>query len=65
MVIGTIIGASIFVQPSLVSGAVPSVPGMLLVWGAAGVLTLILAIPARIMLMGSQTWLSFVGWLAG
>jgi APA family basic amino acid/polyamine antiporter len=41
MVIGTIIGASIFVQPSLVSGAVPSVPGMLLVWGAAGILTLI------------------------
>ena len=39
MVIGTIIGASIFVQPSLVSGAVPSVPGMLLVWGVAGVLT--------------------------
>ena len=32
---------------------------------AAGVLMLILAIPARIMLMGSQTWLSFVGWLAG
>jgi APA family basic amino acid/polyamine antiporter len=41
MVIGTIIGASIFVQPSLVSGAVPSVPGMLLVWAAAGLLTLI------------------------
>ena len=41
MVIGTIIGASIFVQPSLVSGAVPSVTGMLLVWGAAGLLTLI------------------------
>jgi APA family basic amino acid/polyamine antiporter len=41
MVIGTIIGASIFVQPSLVSGAVPSVSGMLLVWAAAGVLTLI------------------------
>ena len=41
MVIGTIIGASIFVQPSLVSGAVPSVMGMLLVWGVAGVLTLI------------------------
>jgi APA family basic amino acid/polyamine antiporter len=41
MVIGTIIGASIFVQPSLVSGAVPSVTGMLLVWGAAGILTLI------------------------
>ena len=41
MVVGTIIGASIFVQPSLVSGAVPSVPGMLLVWGVAGILTLI------------------------
>ena len=41
MVIGTIIGASIFVQPSLVSGAVPSPSGMLLVWAAAGVLTLI------------------------
>ena len=41
MVVGTIIGASIFVQPSLVSGAVPSPAGMLLVWGAAGVLTLI------------------------
>jgi APA family basic amino acid/polyamine antiporter len=41
MVIGTIIGASIFVQPSLVSGAVPTVSGMLLVWAAAGVLTLI------------------------
>jgi APA family basic amino acid/polyamine antiporter len=41
MVVGTIIGASIFVQPSLVSGAVPSVTGMLLVWAAAGVLTLI------------------------
>ena len=41
MVVGTIIGASIFVQPSLVSGAVPSVSGMLLVWAVAGVLTLI------------------------
>jgi len=41
MVVGTIIGASIFVQPSLVSGAVPSVTGMLLVWGAAGILTMI------------------------
>jgi basic amino acid/polyamine antiporter, APA family len=46
MVIGTIIGASIFVQPSLVSGAVPSVAGMLLVWGAAGILTLIGALVA-------------------
>jgi len=41
MVVGTIIGASIFVQPSLVSGAVPSVTGMLLVWAVAGALTLI------------------------
>lgn len=41
MVIGTIIGASIFVQPSLVSGAVPTLSGMLLVWASAGVLTLI------------------------
>ena len=41
MVVGTIIGASIFVQPSLVSGAVPSVSGMLLVWAVAGALTLI------------------------
>src|SRR5690349_2641302 len=41
MVVGTIIGASIFVQPSLVSGAVPSTSGMLLVWAVAGVLTLI------------------------
>jgi len=41
MVIGTIIGASIFVQPSLVSASVPSLPGILLVWAAAGALTLI------------------------
>jgi APA family basic amino acid/polyamine antiporter len=41
MVIGTIIGASIFVQPSLVSGDVPSTTGVLLVWAAAGALTLI------------------------
>jgi len=41
MVVGTIIGASIFVQPSLVSGAVPTLSGVLLVWAAAGVLTLI------------------------
>ena len=46
MVIGTIIGASIFVQPSLVSGAVPSVSGMLLVWVGAGVLTMIGALVA-------------------
>ena len=41
MVVGTIIGASIFVQPSLVSGAVGSTGGVLLVWTCAGLLTLI------------------------
>jgi APA family basic amino acid/polyamine antiporter len=41
MVVGTIIGASIFVQPSVISGEVPSVGGMLLVWAVAGALTLI------------------------
>ena len=39
MVVGTIVGASIFVQPSEVSRAVPSLGGMLLVWVAAGALT--------------------------
>ena len=39
MVVGTIVGASIFVQPSEVSRAVPSFAGMLLVWVAAGALT--------------------------
>src|SRR5919199_1977473 len=40
LVVGTIIGASIFVQPSAVSREVPSVVGMLLVWAGAGALTL-------------------------
>jgi APA family basic amino acid/polyamine antiporter len=39
MVVGTIVGASIFVQPSEVSSAVPTFGGMLLVWLAAGALT--------------------------
>src|SRR3954469_19334136 len=39
MVVGTIVGASIFVQPSEVSRAVPSFSGMLLVWVVAGALT--------------------------
>lgn len=39
MVVGTIIGASIFVQPSEVTGQVPSITGALLVWAVAGVLT--------------------------
>ncbi len=40
MVAGTIIGASIFVQPSEITGQVPTISGVLLVWLAAGVLTL-------------------------
>ena len=40
MVVGTIIGASIFVQPSEVTSRVPSVSGVLLVWAVSGVLTL-------------------------
>jgi APA family basic amino acid/polyamine antiporter len=39
MVVGTIIGASIFVQPSEITGPVPSLPGAALVWLVAGVLT--------------------------
>lgn len=39
MVVGTIIGASIFVQPSEVTGQVPSAAGALSVWVVAGVLT--------------------------
>jgi APA family basic amino acid/polyamine antiporter len=41
MVVGIIIGASIFVQPSAVTASVPSVTGVLVVWAAAGLLTLI------------------------
>jgi basic amino acid/polyamine antiporter, APA family len=40
LVVGTIIGASIFVQPSEITSRVPSVAGVLLVWLAAGALTL-------------------------
>jgi APA family basic amino acid/polyamine antiporter len=41
MVVGTIIGASIFVQPSEITRAVHSTLGVALVWGLAGGLTLI------------------------
>ena len=41
LVIGIIIGASIFVQPSEVSRLVPGFGAMLLVWGVAGALTLV------------------------
>jgi len=40
MVVGTIIGASIFVQPSEITGQVPSVSGIFLVWLISGILTL-------------------------
>jgi len=39
MVVGTIIGAAIFVQPSEISRHVPSLPGTLAVWLLAGLLT--------------------------
>jgi APA family basic amino acid/polyamine antiporter len=40
MVVGTIIGASIFVQPSEITGAVPSIVGVMSVWLVSGVLTM-------------------------
>lgn len=40
MVVGTIIGASIFVQPSEITRHVASVPGVFLVWIISGILTL-------------------------
>ncbi|MFC1783922.1 APC family permease [Planctomycetota bacterium] len=40
MVVGTIIGASIFVQPSEMTGHVPSVGGVFLVWLVSGILTI-------------------------
>ncbi len=39
MVAGTIIGASIFVQPSEITSAVPWIPGLLAAWLVAGLLT--------------------------
>jgi APA family basic amino acid/polyamine antiporter len=41
LVVGSIIGASIFVQPSEISGLVPSAIGIITVWFAAGLLSLI------------------------
>ena len=40
LVVGTIIGASIFVQPSEITARVPTVAGILAVWLVAGALTL-------------------------
>ncbi len=41
MVVGIMIGASIFVQPSEITGRVPSVSGVLAVWIVSGLLTLV------------------------
>jgi APA family basic amino acid/polyamine antiporter len=41
MVVGTVIGTSIFVQPSEITGAVPTVSGILLAWAVAGALTFV------------------------
>jgi len=41
MVVGTIIGASIFVQPSEITGRVPTPLGIFGVWAASGALTLL------------------------
>ncbi|MGH7504418.1 MAG: APC family permease [Longimicrobiales bacterium] len=40
LVVGIIIGASIFVQPSEITTLVPWIPGILLAWTVAGLLTL-------------------------
>lgn len=40
LVVGTIIGASIFVQPSEITARVPNITGMLAAWTIAGILTL-------------------------
>jgi len=40
LVVGTIIGASIFLQPSEITGRVPTAPGIYAVWGVSGLLTL-------------------------
>lgn len=40
LVVGIIIGASIFVQPSVITGAVPTVEGVYIVWIVSGILTL-------------------------
>ena len=44
LVVGTIIGTSIFVQPSEITREVPTIAGILLAWSLAGVLTFLGAI---------------------
>ena len=43
LVVGIIIGASIFVQPSEITRQMPSIGGIVAVWIAAGVLTTVLS----------------------
>src|SRR5262245_63835264 len=40
LVVGTIIGATIFVQASEVTALVPNIPAVLLTWAVSGVITL-------------------------
>jgi amino acid transporter len=40
LVVGIIVGASIFVQPSVITGTVPTVAGVYTVWAISGLLTL-------------------------
>jgi cytochrome c biogenesis protein CcdA len=40
LVVGIIIGASIFVQPSVITGTVPTLGAVYLVWIVSGILTL-------------------------
>ena len=40
LVVGIIIGASVFVQPTIIAGTVPTVRGVYWVWVTAGTLTL-------------------------
>jgi APA family basic amino acid/polyamine antiporter len=40
MVVGTIIGAAIFIQPAEITSQIPSIPGVLLAWFICGILTL-------------------------
>lgn len=44
LVIGTIIGTSIFVQPSEITRSVPTVSGILAAWALAGTLTMLFAL---------------------
>ncbi len=76
MVVGIIVGASIFVQPSVITARVPSVPGIIGAWLAAGVLTLFGALVAAelatafprsggVYVFLSEAWGRWLGFLWG